>query len=472
MMIRRPSRRHSLARSPLLRLLLAALVVFLATATAAAYLATPSAAQISSKVDTILRARSIDATATGIRIWDIDAARDVHSRNPDLLLTPASNMKLVTGAAALLNWGADHRLFTELHIADVPVVDGVLYGDLYLRGLGDPSLSTRSYQRDTLHFETSAMEAFVRSVRASGIAQVRGRVVADETWFDRRRVVALWRPSVLHACAPLSALTGNGAMREGKAAEGPATHAAELLTKKLRGAGIKITGRPATGQVPAGARLLQQQRSAPMRVLIKRMNKESDNHFAEIMLKGLGKDFNAQGTTEAGAMLSEAVLATMDVPANTYVVQDGSGLSYGNRLTANTLVRLLVIMRQRPDYKVFHDSLPIAGRDGSLRDRMRDSAAAGNARAKTGSLAVASSLSGYVTSANGHLVAFSMMMAGDPVDWRRSQRAQDEIVEMLAEATLPGERQIRVSPILRQHVASSAKCVHTVGGALQPCVEP
>ncbi len=153
---------------------------------------------------------------------------------------------------------------------------------------------------------------------------------------------------------------------------------------------------------------------------MKHMNKESDNFFAEVLLKGLGKDFYGEGSTAAGTQASEAALRACGLEAGTYVIQDGSGLSYGNRLTAKGIVQLLGAMRRRDDFDVFYDSLAIAGEDGSLEDRMQGTAAAGNAHAKTGTLNIAVCLSGYVESANDHLVAFSMLINGSSVDWMRA----------------------------------------------------
>lgn len=450
------------------------LLVVLAFVLAAAALSWPSAAaaDVSSEVDAILARRQLDTSATGIFIWDLDAARTIYAWNADEQFAPASNMKLVTTATALINWGADHRFTTELYMPDIRVVSGVLPGDLYLRGLGDPSLSTRAYQRNELRFATGSLEAFARSLGALGVHTVSGRVLGDESWFDRERIVSTWGSGLVAACGPLSALSGNGGLLDDERVDAPATYAARLLTTALRKSGIAVEGKPGAGEVPAGAKLLQQQSSAPLRVLLARINKESDNFFAETLLKGLGKDFQDLGATDAGVLLSAATLATMDVPARAYVVLDGSGLSYGDRLTPHAIVQLLGAMRQRPDFGAFYDSLAIAGKDGTLKQRMRNTTAAGNARAKTGSLSIATSLSGYVKSGNDHLVAFSILMNGDPIDWGRTNKAQDEIVAALAEARLSGKRRLRATPTLRQHLVSSVDAVHTVGSALQPCVQP
>ncbi len=446
----------------------------LAVLLAAAALSWPptATADTSSEIGAILARHQIDTSATGVFVWDLDAARPVYTWNDDEEFAPASNMKLVTSAAALMNWGADHRLATELYLPDVRITDGVLPGDLYLRGLGDPSLSTRDYQRQDLGFSTASLEAFVRGLRARGVHTISGRVLGDESWFDDERTVSTWKPGLETQCGPLSALSGNGGVHDDQRVDSPATYSAQLLTTALRKAGITIEGRPGTGEAPAEAKLLQQQSSAPLRVLLRHMNKESDNLFAEVLLKGLGRDFQDLGATSVGTLLSAATLASVGAPSDTYVVQDGSGLSYGNRLTPYVIVQLLGAMRQRPDFDVFYDSLAIAGKDGTLAERMRGTAAAENARAKTGTLNVATSLSGYVTSANGHLVAFSILMAGDPLDWVNSTGAQDKIVAALAETRLPGKRQLRVTPGLRQAVASSVTAGHTAGRALRPGVQP
>lgn len=446
----------------------------LALLLAAAALSWPSiaTADISSEIGAILAQQQIDASATGIFVWDLDAARPVYTWNDDEQFAPASNMKLVTSAAALISWGADHRLATELYLPDVRITDGVLPGDLYLRGLGDPSLSTRDYQRRDLGFSTASLEAFARGLRARGVHTISGRVVGDESWFDDERTVSTWKPGLETQCGPISALSGNGGVHDDERVDSPATYSAQLLTTALRKAGITIEGEPGVGEAPAEVKLLQQQSSAPLRVLLRHMNKESDNLFAEVLLKGLGRDFQDVGATSVGTLLSAATLASVSAPSYSHVVEDGSGLSYGNRLTPHIIVQLLGAMRQRPDFDVFYDSLAIAGKDGTLTERMRGTAAADNARAKTGTLNVATGLSGYVTSANDHLVAFSILMAGDPIDWVRSTGAQDRIVAALAETRLPGKRQLRVAPRLRQSVASSAAAEHTAGSALQPGVQP
>jgi D-alanyl-D-alanine carboxypeptidase/D-alanyl-D-alanine-endopeptidase (penicillin-binding protein 4) len=424
-------------------------------------------------IDSALRSAGLGGSGTGVYVWDLDAAQPVYELNAATPLAPASNLKLVTSAAAAFGWGYDHRFSTGLYVPDLAVgAGGTIDGDVYLRGLGDPTLSTRAYQKDVLGMTTASFEAFARELKRDGVRRIKGRILGDASWFDKLKTVPWWRDGLQLECGPLSALSGNQGLENGNRAAAPATHAARLMTEALRKTGVKVRGKPGTGKVPATAHLADRQYSAALRAVLKRTNKESDNFFAEMMLKGLGKDFYGEGSTAAGARASRDTLHALGVKTGTYVIQDGSGLSYGNRMTAGGLVKVLGAMRQRNDFDDYYDSLAVAGRDGSLDERMRGTAAAGNARAKTGTLSIANCLAGYVTSANDHLVAFAILMNGDPVDWARATGAQDKIVVALAKASLPGEPVLTVTPVLRQHSVSAVQPVHGVGGDLKPGVQP
>ena len=431
-----------------------------------------AAASVSSAISSILQKHHVAGGSTGVYVWDFDAARQVFASHADTRLAPASNMKLVTTSSALDSWGPEHRFKTELYGPDVPVYGGVLYGNLYLKGFGDPSLSTLSYQRKVLHVTTASFESFAKRLRALKVRKVKGRVLGDESWFDKKRTGPSWKPGLQLECGRLSALSGNESLDDGNPVKDPATYAAKLLTEALRAKGVKVTGKPGTGRVPPTARLLKQQFSAPLRALLKRMDKNSDNFFAEILLKGLGKDFYEEGSTQAGLEVSRATLAAIGLDPASYRLVDGSGLSYEDRLTARDLVRILGTARQELDYDDYYDALAIAGEDGTLEDRMRGTAAAGNAHAKTGTLNIAVCLSGYVKSANDRQVGYAILVNGGSVSWANATAAQDHIVEMLAATSLSGARQIRVTPVLRQHPLSAFEAVNPVGSYLQAVVQP
>jgi len=162
------------------------------------------------------------------------------------------------------------------------------------------------------------------------------------------------------------------------------------------------------------------------------MNKPSDNFIAEMLAKGLGREFGGAGTTAAGMRVERAFLAECGMPLSEVWLCDGSGLCYGNRLTAAGITQVLRTMSERLDFGTFWGSLAVAGRDGTLRDRMRGTLAVGNLRAKTGTLDIASCLSGYVASADHESLIFSVLMNGGSVNYWAARRAQDAIGAALA----------------------------------------
>jgi len=440
------------------------LLLLALAATVSVVLPAPAGASLTSAIDGILSKHGVAGGGTGVCVRDLDTGQIIYARHAATPLAPASNMKLVTAATALKTWGSGFRFTTELFGPDVPVYGGVIYGDLHLKGYGDPSLSTLDNQRHELHFATASFEKFARRLRALGVRKVKGSVLGDASWFDKQRFVTTWAPQLKLECGPLSALSGDQGLHDGNRVASPALYAARLCTKALREARIKITGAPGTGKVPATDSLIVRQTSARLGAVIKHMDKESDNFFAEMLLKGLGKDLYGTGSTLGGVPALEETLRASGMTPAKYRVQDGSGLSYGDRLTAEGIVSLLGDMWLRPDFRPYYDSLAIAGVDGSLDERMRGTAAAGNAHAKTGTLNIAVCLSGYVESANAHRVAFSILVNGGWVSWAEATEAQDAIVVALAKADLPGSRQSPFTLGLRHFPVSTLETVHAVGG--------
>jgi len=466
------STRHRHARATLLFLVLAVAVACVGDG---GLWPSPAAAGVDSSIAAALSSAGLAGSGTGVYVWDLDTGLPIYEHNSSMGFAPASNMKLVTSATAIRYWGTSHRFSTELYAPDLAVDAGVLDGDLYLRGLGDPSLSTRSYQKDVFDLTTASFETFAKTVKRKGIKKVAGRVLGDASWFDKLRTVPYWKSGLQLECGPLSALSGNQGLDNGNRVAAPATWAAKLMTTALRNAGVKVKGKPGAGKVPSTDLLVKDQYSAALAGILKHMNKESDNFFAEMLLKGLGKDFYGDGSTAAGTKASKATLHAMGIPNDSYVIQDGSGLSYNDRLTPATVVRVLGAMRQRDDFDAYYDSLAVAGEDGTLEDRMRGTAADDNAHAKTGTLNISVCLSGYVESANDHLVAFSILMNGGSMgtsDWGVATTAQDKIVVALAKSSLPGEPVLAVTPVLRQHSVSAFEPVDGSGGRLKPVVQP
>jgi serine-type D-Ala-D-Ala carboxypeptidase/endopeptidase (penicillin-binding protein 4) len=400
----------------------------------------PAHAGIGSRILDILKDEGFAGSRTAVTVWTEGAGSPAYTRNSSTLFVPASNMKLVTAATALYRWGPDHRFKTELYLpaayAAQPYAIGVLKGDVWLKGYGDPSLSTPSFQKNTLHVNTSSLTTFVSHLKALGVTRITGRIAGDATWFDDRRGVASWKPGFTQYCGPLSALSVNEGLFGGERVADAPRYAARRLRDALVAAGIEVDGGTRTGVVPEGSYLTVTVLSAPLRTLLKPLDKDSDNFFAEMLLKGLGRDFRGAGTTAAGLRVARATLSALGLPDSSYRLYDGSGLSYLDRLSASGIAKLLRVMAGRADFADFSASLAVAGRDGTLRKRMRDTAAEGNFRGKTGTLAIASNLSGYVTSTAGHRVTVSILMNGDWVNTWKAHRAQDRIAVALAKSSL------------------------------------
>jgi len=410
-------------------------VAVLACLVAVLLLSLPVAASASvrTRIDAVLAQQGLAGSGTSVAVYDLSDRCYLYSLRPDTLRLPASNEKLVTAAAALAEWSASYRFCTQLFAEPAaPDGGGVLAGDIYLRGLGDPTLSTASFQANHFGIATANLRDFVTQLQALGVAKIAGRVVADDGYFDGARTVASWRPGMVDFCGPLSALTLNeGLGTDGAYVQDPSLWAAGKLTKMLRSAGIIVVHSAARGVVPSTATLLYAEPSAQLSRILAAMNKPSDNFLAEELLKGLGAGFGGAGTTAAGADVAERYLESIGMTKG-YRLRDGSGLSYANKLSARAIIKILSAMTRRDDFAAFWSSLAVAGVDGTLEDRMRGTPAAGNVHAKTGTLSAASCLSGYVASANRHALVFSILMNGGGLPIARAHAAQDEIAIVLA----------------------------------------
>jgi serine-type D-Ala-D-Ala carboxypeptidase/endopeptidase (penicillin-binding protein 4) len=398
---------------------------------------TRSQATLDAAIDRILTRNHLATGTVSVSVWDMQAADQVYARNTATLLAPASNEKLVTSAAALGLWGGNYHFKTELYAtAPAPGVDGVLHADLYLKGYGDPTLSEGWYQRKVLHLATSDLQHFVGALKALGVTRIVGSVFGDESQFDQARQVAGWKPGFADECAPLSALTLNGNSPPGHTVLDPARYAAQELVHLLRTAGIGVTRGANVGTTPGTATLLHTEYSAPLWRVVKAMDKTSDNFIAEMLTKGLGRDFGGAGTTAAGVKVARDYVSSLGVDVAQTRLRDGSGLSYQDRLSTAVVTELLKAVADKPYFMSYWTALPVAAVDGTLRTRMKGTAAAGKLHGKTGTLNIASSLSGYVTTADGHDLVFSMLMNGHPINVTAAHTAQDAIGAALAAARL------------------------------------
>jgi D-alanyl-D-alanine carboxypeptidase/D-alanyl-D-alanine-endopeptidase (penicillin-binding protein 4) len=206
------------------------------------------------------------------------------------------------------------------------------------------------------------------------------------------------------------------------------------LTEALRDRGISVdsTGVVSADTLPPAGDTLVTFVSKPLREILPALLKPSQNQIAEVLLRTLGLERGGSGTADSGRKVVEQQLATWGVPPATYVIRDGSGLSRYDYLAPEAIVHILDVMRRSPNFQLFYDALPIAGVDGTIKTRMRGTPAESNVHAKTGSVANARSLSGYVRTADGRTLIFSILANNWTVPASDVTRVQDVIAARLA----------------------------------------
>ena len=437
----------------------------------------------------------------GVLIVDPVRGDTLYSRNAGKLFMPASNQKLLTGATALAQLGADYRYETRVLGAAYPV-SGILTGDLAIIGSGDPSMS------DSLAGNAmTPLRALADSLAARGIREITGRLVrgadafpdstlgygwawddldygysapVDELLFnegyaritvfggerpgDSVRVVrspaaglpALGRVEVITGapcCMERSRVQWSGDMRGKRpvvelrgsvrprdsvtvtvALRHPASAWLDAFAETLAERGIAVRGGVDADGIAdtIGMSVLATRVSPPLREILARFEKPSQNQIGEMLFKTLAREKTGSGTADSGRAVVERQLIAWGADSAGFAVRDGSGLSRHNYVSPETIVRVLDAMRLRADFPVFYASLPIGGVDGTLRLRMLQTPAQNNVRAKTGTLDKARALSGYVTTADGSILIFSMLANNHVVANREVERVQDAIAARLA----------------------------------------
>jgi D-alanyl-D-alanine carboxypeptidase/D-alanyl-D-alanine-endopeptidase (penicillin-binding protein 4) len=426
--------------------------------------------RLQAQIGGLVNTPALSASQTGIAVISMRSGDLLYGRNERRGLMPASNLKLLTSAAAMTLLGPDFAFRTALY-GDGQVADGILSGSLYLKGFGDPDLTEKRV------FEMA------EGLRSRGVRQV-SDVVADDSFFDDRRRGLGWKARYegLSYSAQISALSitqnvakvwvkpgapgaaaqlrlepnseyytiSNGVRtvpgyansigaRFGKMVNGrrqvliygtfgtrtptdavsfnidePALVSGGTLMTALKQVGIRVTGRLITGKTPATATPLVINASRPLVTVLTDFNKHSINFIGEHVLKYLGATFRGEpGSAEKGGdvVREDFIRRLVGIDPAGMVVADGSGLSPLNRISALQFASVLRYMYSQPEYRPdFQAALPIAGVDGTLAHRFRATPAQGVLRAKTGFINGVCTLSGYTMTKDGEPVAFSFLM--------------------------------------------------------------
>jgi D-alanyl-D-alanine carboxypeptidase/D-alanyl-D-alanine-endopeptidase (penicillin-binding protein 4) len=435
--------------------------------------------RLRSDLDSVFGAPIMARGVWGVDVRSLDTGERLYRRDASRLMMPASNLKIATLAVAADVLGWDYRFTTTLETA-APIEGGVLKGDLFVRGGGDPTINNRSDRAKAV------IEEWVTALHGAGILRVEGRIIGDDQRFDDEGIGPGWAWDYLQFgyAAPVGALelnediahltispggrTGEPAVAtlepgaglrilnrvttgaEGSASEvdyrrhleepvleitgsiafasaaldrtvavvNPTLFFAQSLKDALIERGIDVTGAAvdmddvaASLPVSAGERrVIVATQSPPLREIATVMMKVSQNLYAETLLKEIGAARGGLGTYQGGLAVIRAGLGAMGIPADGYVIADGSGLSRYNYLAPDTITAILEHMYRDPKHRdAFLATLPIAGIDGTIGTRLKRTRAEGNALAKTGSIANARSLSGYVRTRDGEMLVFSIM---------------------------------------------------------------
>jgi D-alanyl-D-alanine carboxypeptidase/D-alanyl-D-alanine-endopeptidase (penicillin-binding protein 4) len=366
-----------------------------------------------------------------------EADRTLYEVAADTPVIPASTLKLVTAATVLAHLDASETLRTTAE-RSAPVTDGVLAGDLWLVGGGDPVLATGPPPDGPGEGEApvrTPVEALADRIVATGIRSVQGRVLGDESRYDALRGVPSWpaRYQQRDEVGPLSALTVNDGFvpAPGGGADAypdPPAGAAAVLTQLLRARGVEVAGEPGSGVAPPEvATEVAAIDSPPVLALVGQMLRESDNGTAELLLKEVGHRVAGEGSTAAGAAVAEETLASLGLPMAGVDVVDGSGLDRGNQVTCRLLHDLLRAVDAGGQVE---GGLAVAGVTGTLARRFLDTPVSGHLRAKTGSLNNVASLAGYADTRNEGELTFAFVMNGLAVgaDPTPAQRALAELL--------------------------------------------
>ena len=339
------------------------------------------------RLDSLMQSSLLETSMVGIIVYDLTADSILYKVNERQAMRPASTMKLVTAITALDRLGGSYQFRTQLYYTGT-IENHTLNGDLYCVGGFDPA------------FNNDDMRAFVESIQRMGVDTIRGRIVADKSMKDADLLGEGWcwdddNPKL----SPLS--------------YGRDIEFLERFVHELIDCDVVLDVRMTESRLPDDAFPICT-RFHTMDQILQRMMKKSDNFYAEAMFYQLGAATGHRpSTAKHSAQVVKQLIQKVGNGKNPYRVADGSGLSLYNYVTPELEMRLLrYAYRNSNIYQHLLPSLPIAGVDGTLNTRMKGTFAEENVKAKTGTVTGISALAGYCTSANGHLLCFSIINQG------------------------------------------------------------
>ncbi len=334
-------------------------------------------------------------TRLGLVVLDGETEEVLFEHSSKEAFLPASNQKLFVTSMALERWGIEYRFEVRLYRLGRSS-GGSLWGDLYVAGVCYPG------------FSSSAVYDLAAALKRKGVEIVEGDFVVDDFAFQGGG--GLWMCSD----NPISLNLG----------------------PVLAEVGIEVKGERRQALLPAGVHLIHAEKSVALAELLYEQNKASDNRLADRLFLLLGRE-GERGQMSFSASREAMMRYLYKIGVRSTTVVDGSGISRGNRTTPRDLARLLFRALRGPYSAEFLSSLPIGGRDGTLRGRFRGFPIEGRVRAKTGHISGVSALSGYLFRRDGRTLVFSLLVNGVGNGSRTVDRGLNGIVSVLDRLPLP-----------------------------------
>jgi len=391
----------------------------------------PAPAAIQGLVDAFLADPRV-GTSTGVSVVDLATGATLASASADVPRIPASNVKLLTAAAALRALGPDRRLKTSVVWDGAGAITIVAGGDMMLaEGYGH--YGAHPWANGWAGIGELA-DAVATALKAKSVTSV--TVAYDDSAFGAPRVNPNWpaNPVKRGYSAPITGLavdvgwTGND---DYKRYDDPSLRTAQLLGDALVARGIAVTA-VAKGAAPAGAVEVGAVEGAPMFDVVAYMLTYSENTIAEDLARVVALEAGKSGTTAEATRAVLAADSAFGLDTSSITMADGSGLDRGSRISAKTFTDLLVLLAADPTTGDILRDLPVANLSGTLASRFAGTDGAGTVRAKTGTLNGASALSGTVATDDGSWLGFSIILNGIPVNATPALAAMDQFVASLA----------------------------------------
>ena len=361
------------------------------------------------RLDSLLQHPMFQTSQVGLMVYDLTADSVRYEYNSRQTMRPASTMKVVTAITALDHLGGDYQLSTRLYYTGM-LEDGTLHGDIYCVGGFDPMV------------ESLDIRAFAQSIRDLGVNTFDGNIYADRSMKDGLEYGEGWcwddkNPQLMALSV------------------GRKDNFTDQLMAELRRDGVRMLDcGVGWGRCPETAALLSV-RTHSIDQLLQRMMKKSDNFYAEALFYQVAKAVSEHRTARAADACTavKRLIRRIGLDDKDYRIADGSGLSLYNYVSAELETMLLRYAWQNERiFEHLYPALPIAGVDGTLEKRMRGTAAQGNVHAKTGTVTGISSLAGYCTTADGHVLAFSIINQG-VLNSKPGRDFQDRVCKVLCE---------------------------------------